>query len=191
MHSLHPQRDAAAVVHERALSTSINSIIKEEHLLYGIMVQYLDRRWVIYKRYSEFRRLRESLLTLTSAAKCTCRCLHLPLSSLAFPKKKLFSTKSDQVASERRASLGRFLDVTLTLLGNSMLECEATDCPIVPLLKTFLQVQRHTHMMLTSTSVATDTSFVRKTLTTKRYGGEEFALSSCRDQVDMCVLSTR
>ncbi|RHX97994.1 hypothetical protein DYB37_010197 [Aphanomyces astaci] len=133
------------------LATSIVSISKEPHLSYGIMVQYGDRRWVVYKRYSEFRRLRNSLLELTAAADCACRSVYLPLSSMSFPRKRLhmFFT-SDQVAIERRAALSQFLTVTLALLAHSVALCDpTTTCPILPLLKTFLQVQRHaqTHQL--------------------------------------------
>ncbi|ETV99225.1 hypothetical protein H310_07990 [Aphanomyces invadans] len=137
------------------LSTSIVSISKESHLSYGIMVQYGDRRWVVYKRYSEFRRLRNSLLELTAAADCACRSVYLPLSSMSFPRKKLrmfFSNDRtiDQVAMERRAALSQFLAVTVTLLADSVALCDPSTCPILPLLKTFLQVQRHTQFPATS-----------------------------------------
>ncbi|KAF0719312.1 Aste57867_1125 [Aphanomyces stellatus] len=178
-----------------ALSTSIISISKDQgHLSYGIMVHYGGRRWVVYKRYSEFRHLRASLLDLTAASGCGCRCLYLPLSSMPFPRKTLFCNQSDQVAIERRAALSQFLAVTLRLLheGNDntpdAVACEATYCPILPLLKTFLQVQRHSHKRSYSNDLvdgdATDVSSVSPIYTIKE-GAEAI---DCSPRV-FCVTS--
>uniref|UniRef100_A0A2D4FHZ5 Kinesin motor domain-containing protein n=2 Tax=Micrurus corallinus TaxID=54390 RepID=A0A2D4FHZ5_MICCO len=71
---------------------------KDEHYEYEIKISVLDETWAIFRRYSRFREMHQTLK------------LKFPeLAMLEFPPKRLFGNKDERVIAERRNHLEKYL----------------------------------------------------------------------------------
>ncbi|KAK9411114.1 kinesin-like KIF16B [Crotalus adamanteus] len=71
---------------------------KDEHYEYEIKISVLDETWAIFRRYSRFREMHQTLK------------LKFPeLAMLEFPPKRLFGNKDERVIAERRNHLQKYL----------------------------------------------------------------------------------
>ncbi|OQS05440.1 hypothetical protein THRCLA_20621 [Thraustotheca clavata] len=129
------------------LSASIVSLTKEPNQRYytfGILLDNGIERWVLYKRYSDFRRFRQTLLKMTRRPGCDCQYLHLPMSTVAFPGRSaviLPWQTAERIAIKRQDRLTQFLTVMLSLMQTrSASTCNNELCPILNLVQRFLQV---------------------------------------------------
>ncbi|KDO23545.1 hypothetical protein SPRG_10737 [Saprolegnia parasitica CBS 223.65] len=131
------------------LSVAIVSVTREQDVFaYGVLLENGAARWILHKRFSDFHRFRRVLLTMTRCSDCACRLLHAPLAALAFPRRSLaFWRKPERVALDRQDRLTHFLSVLLGLLQPSThaYTCNGTSCPILRLIRKFLQVGGRHH----------------------------------------------
>ncbi|OQR97710.1 hypothetical protein ACHHYP_20457 [Achlya hypogyna] len=137
------------------LSASIVSITKEnykEFYSYGVLLDNGVDQWTLHKRYSDFRRFRRALLAMTRRCQCQCRFLYLPLSTVAFPKRTLFTWRhaAERTAVERQRRLAQFVSVLLCLLQPSThaQTCDFAACAVLNLIIKFLHIVPRTTMEL-------------------------------------------
>ncbi|XP_061478582.1 kinesin-like protein KIF16B isoform X3 [Rhineura floridana] len=71
---------------------------KDEHYEYEIKISVLDETWTVFRRYSRFREMHQTL-----------KLKYPELAMLEFPPKKLFGNKDDRVIAERRNHLEKYL----------------------------------------------------------------------------------
>ncbi|XP_054826372.1 kinesin-like protein KIF16B isoform X2 [Eublepharis macularius] len=71
---------------------------KNEHYEYEIKITVLDETWTVFRRYSRFREMHQTL-----------KLKYPELATLEFPPKKLFGNKDEQVIAERRNHLEKYL----------------------------------------------------------------------------------
>ncbi|XP_066465590.1 kinesin-like protein KIF16B isoform X2 [Tiliqua scincoides] len=71
---------------------------KDEHYEYEIKITVLDETWTVFRRYSRFREMHQTL-----------KLKYPELATLEFPPKKLFGNKDERVIAERRHHLETYL----------------------------------------------------------------------------------
>ncbi|XP_053140513.1 kinesin-like protein KIF16B isoform X5 [Hemicordylus capensis] len=71
---------------------------KDEHYEYEIKITVLDETWTVFRRYSRFREMHQTL-----------KLKYPELATLEFPPKKLFGNKDERVIAERRTRLEKYL----------------------------------------------------------------------------------
>ncbi|KDO26520.1 hypothetical protein SPRG_07922 [Saprolegnia parasitica CBS 223.65] len=95
------------------LKTSISHVTHIAEKGYAeYMVQAIDRRgaWVLCRRYSHFRELRNALRSIPLCTSCTSLVANNSITK-RFPRRRLFSSNAQRTLDERCARLARFLDV--------------------------------------------------------------------------------
>ncbi|EQC32815.1 hypothetical protein SDRG_09353 [Saprolegnia diclina VS20] len=95
------------------LKTSISHVTRVAEKGYAeYIVQAIDRRgaWVLCRRYSQFRELRNALRSIPLCPSCTSLVANNYITK-RFPRRRLFSTNSERTIEERRVLLALFLDV--------------------------------------------------------------------------------
>ncbi|XP_062814447.1 kinesin-like protein KIF16B isoform X9 [Anolis carolinensis] len=71
---------------------------KDEHYEYEIKISVLGETWTVFRRYSRFREMHQTL-----------KLKYPELTELEFPPKKLFGNKDERVIAERRNHLEKYL----------------------------------------------------------------------------------
>ncbi|OQR86351.1 hypothetical protein ACHHYP_10633 [Achlya hypogyna] len=124
----------------RSMKTTISHVSKPAAT--GAHTQYVVRvadtrtettAWLLYKRYSEFRSLRDALLHASLCASCT-RLTQENYITNRFPRRHLFASGTERVLTERKVGLGLFLDVVTIAVRR----CADPACPSRMLLEDFL-----------------------------------------------------
>lgn len=81
---------------------------KDEHYEYEIKITVLDETWTVFRRYSRFREMHQTL-----------KLKYPELADLEFPPKKLFGNKDERVIAERRNHLETYLKNFFDAMLNS------------------------------------------------------------------------
>lgn len=151
------------ITKQPAILTHCNAEIvgctKGEHFSYIIHVETIHQQWTVYRRYSEFRTFRDSIITtlnenvnnqrkqpnsVKSYCQGSCQFLRR-IESLSFPRKHLFHKNDHNAVYNLRVSkLNEFLHATLLILRKTnrklVQKCENNQCPTIALVKQFLNV---------------------------------------------------
>lgn len=162
-------RPAAEAVQLSNFIAHIVGTTKGDHFSYVIYVETETDQWTVYRRYSEFRELRNVLLGLLSGKKpCSGGCQVLKrLKAVHFPRKHLFhANHHSNVINHRIAKLNVFLStmvLTLKKCSRHLLEkCEKRDCQVSQLIKDFLLIPGHSTEAAATSSSASSSSGSRK-----------------------------
>ncbi|OQS05291.1 hypothetical protein THRCLA_02555 [Thraustotheca clavata] len=124
------------------MKTSISHVTKPAaagvHAHTQYVVRVADTRsettaWLLYKRYSEFRQLRDALLHANLCESCT-RLTKENYITNRFPRRHLFTSSSERVLDERKIGLGLFLDIVTIAVRR----CTDPACSCRMLLEDFL-----------------------------------------------------
>ncbi|KAJ7341617.1 hypothetical protein JRQ81_005937 [Phrynocephalus forsythii] len=81
---------------------------KDEHYEYEIKITVLNETWTVFRRYSRFREMHQTL-----------KLKYPELAELEFPPKKLFGNKDERVIAERRNHLENYLRNFFSAMLNS------------------------------------------------------------------------
>ncbi|XP_042317739.1 kinesin-like protein KIF16B isoform X4 [Sceloporus undulatus] len=81
---------------------------KDEHYEYEIKISVLGETWAVFRRYSRFREMHQTL-----------KLKYPELTELEFPPKKLFGNKDERVIAERRNHLEKYLRNFFSIMLNS------------------------------------------------------------------------
>lgn len=147
------QNNSSSQIEPVALSNCVAQIVgttKGDHFAYITYVETETDQWTVYRRYSEFRELRNELLALVSMKNsCSGGCQFLKrLKSVHFPRKHLFhANHASDVINHRIVKLNVFLStLTLTLRKCSwqlLAKCEKSECQVTQILKKFFAMPGH------------------------------------------------
>ncbi|EQC32814.1 hypothetical protein SDRG_09352 [Saprolegnia diclina VS20] len=125
-----------------SMKTSISHVSKPAgagaHTHTQYVVRVADTRtettaWLLYKRYSEFRALREAYLHATLCASCASLTQENYITT-RFPRRHLFASSSERVLAERKVGLGLFLDIVTVAVRR----CADPACASRSLLEDFI-----------------------------------------------------
>ncbi|OQR86333.1 hypothetical protein ACHHYP_10632 [Achlya hypogyna] len=151
-----------------AMKTSISHVATAPEVRAQYVVRVADPRtettaWFLYKRYSEFRTFRDALVQLRLCTACR-RTTQAIVEQ--FPRRHIFSSKTERVLDERKIRLNHFLEI----VASAVQRCDDTSCIVRSLWQEFLDVpdlkkrplRRMSAAALANTEATSLLEFVRK-----------------------------
>lgn len=87
-------------------SFTLSGIGSSCHVEYMVNVKAVDATWTVMRRFRQFRELHMTMMAAYGAT----------VTSLPFPSRRLFGSRSDQVSGERQRQLNAYLNLLLLTL---------------------------------------------------------------------------